>query len=81
MICSGKDCNTKLKCVHSYTSSSGADTKRLVCPSCGLVHTAVSFVVVSDPGRGQGASTLAKKLSAPEKLSGALEHIRKAAEG
>lgn len=51
----------KLRVVNSYSTGSGK-TQRLECDHCLIVATSIVVLVNVNPGRGEGASALAKRV-------------------
>lgn len=58
-----KQCGARLKVTHTYRAGDAGTTRRLSCPRCGAVVTAVTIAVAVDPKYGQGASSLAQKMN------------------
>lgn len=61
-------CGGILKVTHSYAIDGGR-TQRRECVTCHLVVTTQTVMVYVDPGYGQGAAALARKLNG-QKSSG-----------
>lgn len=55
-------CSKPMKVTHSYTAGATARTQRLECVHCGTVAVAQAMIVLLNPGYGQGAESLAKRL-------------------
>lgn len=58
-------CDSKMRVTHSYSVES-TSTQRLECPGCRTIATAATVLVAINPGYGQGAASLAKRLSRQE---------------
>lgn len=58
------NCNSRMTVTHSYSAGPKAYTKRLECSDekCGTVATATLIMESVNPGYGEGAAALAKKL-------------------
>lgn len=62
-----KVCSGKLKVCNTYVTPD-SKTQRLECVDCLIVHTGVILIVNVDPGRGQGAAALARRIKAGEEI-------------
>jgi hypothetical protein len=59
------NCDIEMGIEHAFEVGPGGKTQRAECPKCFCVCTLVQITVVAnvDPGYGEGASVLAKKLA------------------
>ena len=69
------ECNKTMKVTHVYEAGPKAFTRRLECPDgkCGTVATCTVVMENVNPGYGQGAAALAKKLRKKVDLVGTLD--------
>lgn len=56
-------CRHKMRTTHVYGTSDGGSLKRHTC-DCGTVVTSQTLVVNVNPGYGEGAAALAKRVGA-----------------
>ena len=55
-------CGGNLKTTHSYDVPGKGGTGRARCTMCGVVFTVVRFLAREDPGHGEGAAAVARKI-------------------
>jgi predicted Zn finger-like uncharacterized protein len=56
-------CDTQMRVTHSIRAGNDAMTQRVECPKCNTVGTVQAILVNINPGHGEGAAAIAKKLA------------------
>ncbi len=47
---------------HSYDAGRGGQTQRLECSGCPCIATARTLIIATDPGYGDGAAAVARRM-------------------